>query len=390
MVRRNPRLLARCKVLKSKKLIEHRTNGTTLRAICSDAGTAQGLSPSLVVFDEVQEQGADRAFHDSLLTGMGARDKENRCFISIGTASWDKTSLLWDLLQTPNSETFLKVNYTTAQDWTTEGAWIEANPNYNQSVKPDFLQTECERAKRSPVYEGEFRRKYLGQWTENETRFLRMDLFRQCRQPLPDLRHQSIAVCAFDLASRRDSCSAVLAIYKDDLVFILDKTWIPEAAVRQRQDIRFDLWEKNVWIEEGNIIDHRQVKEQILEWTTEYPIEKIGYDPFNASQTALELFQEGQIIEPVSQGVGRMSEPTKLLEQLVFANKLRYDSDLLEWEAQNLCVTDDNNGNIRPQKPGRNSPYRVDAMICVIMALRLLFGWQWIDTSNASPYQTTI
>ena len=60
-------------------------------------------------------------------------------------------------------------------DWTSPDVWARANPSLGLTVKLDYLEQECRRARDMPSYENTFKRLHLNCWTEAETRWLSME-----------------------------------------------------------------------------------------------------------------------------------------------------------------------------------------------------------------------
>ena len=60
-------------------------------------------------------------------------------------------------------------------DWTSPAVWARANPSLGLTVKRDYLEQECRRARDMPSYENTFKRLHLNMWTEAETRWLSME-----------------------------------------------------------------------------------------------------------------------------------------------------------------------------------------------------------------------
>jgi phage terminase large subunit-like protein len=90
MVRADPELAAKLKIVDSSKTIINYANGSVYRAISAEAGTKHGLNPSMVIYDELA-QAKSRALYDVLDTSMGAR--EEPLMIVISTQSNDPQHL---------------------------------------------------------------------------------------------------------------------------------------------------------------------------------------------------------------------------------------------------------------------------------------------------------
>lgn len=127
MVRKNPSLMRRCKIIDSqKRIIDYRRN-SFYRAIPANVPSSHGINASFAVYDELHAA-ANRKLFDILLTSMGTRTQP--LLIIITTAGFDRHSILYE--------------------------------QYDYAKK----------AKENPALQNTFRRLYLDQWTQQETRWL--------------------------------------------------------------------------------------------------------------------------------------------------------------------------------------------------------------------------
>src|SRR6185436_15133355 len=87
-----------CNVKRHEKLIEHLPSGSKFRALSSDAKKAHGLSPSVVILDELAQwgTGTGRQLYDALTTASGAR--KDPLTIVISTQSADEHNLMSTLV----------------------------------------------------------------------------------------------------------------------------------------------------------------------------------------------------------------------------------------------------------------------------------------------------
>ena len=75
----------------------------------------------------------------------------------------------------------------------------------------------------------------------------------------------------------------------------------------------------------------------------------------------IELFQ-------FRQGYKSMNEPSKALERHIVSGKLAHGGHpVLRWNAANVCVVQDDAGNIKPTK--KHSTGRIDGIVATIMGL---------------------
>ena len=122
-----------------------------------------------------------------VLVSLSAR--ESLCIIELSEASKQGTHVVRPQRIQPDSfsfvvrdDAFLPVIYSAGaeEDWTDPRVWKRANSSLGVSVKPDFLREECIRAKESPSKQNSFRRLYLNQWTEQDTRWIDMGVWAEC------------------------------------------------------------------------------------------------------------------------------------------------------------------------------------------------------------------
>jgi phage terminase large subunit-like protein len=187
MVRQNKGLDSRCKVRDSRKRIIY--GDSFFRAIPADDKGAHGLNPHFVCGDELHTW-PNRDLKDTLHTGTGFRQQPLEVYIT--TAGFELSSIAGETYQYAckvrdgqiKDPTFLPVIYECTGkelDWKTEAAWKKANPNYGVSVRRDYIEAECKKAIENPAYENTFKRLHLNQWTEQRTRWLKMEDWRACK-----------------------------------------------------------------------------------------------------------------------------------------------------------------------------------------------------------------
>lgn len=64
-----------------------------------------------------------------------------------------------------------------------------------------------------------------------------------------------------------------------------------------------------------------------------------------------------------------MNAPCRLLENLLANHKIRHDSPVLDWQANNVSIRQNAEGMIRPLKPKQGSTERVDGILALVMAI---------------------
>jgi phage terminase large subunit-like protein len=383
MVRQSSVLASRCKVIDSTKRIVLPGTASFYRAIPADAGGAHGLNASGVVVDEVHVQ-PNRDLIDALVTSVGARRQPLIFYIT--TAGYDRNSICWELHDYAlkvkagiiDDPTFLPVVYAADEgdDWKDPASWAKANPGLGETVSLEYLAGECKRAQEVPAYENTFRRLHLDQWTQQATRWLPMDRWDACNEPV-DVAALRGRPCygGLDLSTTTD-LSACAFVFPDGAgnLDVLAHGWIPEdnLAERERRDrVPYSLWirQGHITATPGNVIDYAFIRQWIKDAATRHSVREIGYDPYNATQLVIQLQdQDGLTMVPVRQGYLSLSAPTKELLGLVLGRRIRHGANpVLRWAADNVMVTTDAAQNIKPDK--EKSTQRIDPIVALIIAL---------------------
>lgn len=304
--------------------------------------------------------------------------------VYITTAGYDRKSICWEIWKYAESvqagliqdDTFLPMIYAAGitDDWKSEETWRKSNPNLGVSVKLDFLRTECARAVEMPAYENTFRQLHLNQWTEQDTRWLRMDHWTQGNSPSPVVLAGRDCWGGLDLATTFDTtCLALLFPLEDGTYFVEPHFWIPKENLTQRvrrDKVPYDVWERqgHLHVTEGNVTDFDQVRADINVLAKKYRIRQIAIDRWNATQLAVQLQGDGVEVLGFGQGYGSMSGPAKVLESLVVSGKLLHAGHpVLAWQAGNVAIQQDHSGNIKPSK--QRSTERIDGIVSLVMAI---------------------
>jgi phage terminase large subunit-like protein len=402
-----------------KRSIVVAATGSFYQTLSKAPETKHGLNPHGILFDEVHAQ-RDRELWDVLTSGSGARRQP--LIVAATTAGVDRRSICWQLhdyalkvrdgiIDDPN---LLVVIHAADQEqdrkdpeyWQREETWRQANPNYGVSVKPEFLREQCRLAITNGEAENSFKRLYLNLWTEQVTRWLRMDRWDECDDPIPveelagrpcwagldlgtttDMTALALVFPPKDIPSEEplgegegDPINKQLANSSSDRWDVLVWYWVPEDSAReraQRDRVPYPDWIKTGLVEAtpGEVTDYGYIRKRLQALVTEFSIQEIGFDPWNATQIATELAeQDGFAMVEVRQGARTLSEPAKFLSALVLTRALRHAGNpVLRWNASNVAIRTDSSGNIRPDK--EHSTERIDGIVAVIIALsRAMIG----------------
>jgi phage terminase large subunit-like protein len=317
-----------------------------------------------------------------MTTSTGAR-RQPLC-VAITTAGYDRKSVCWEIWRYAlavrdgaiKDQTFLPAIYAAepADDWTAETTWRKSNPNLGVSVKLDDLRVRCKRAQDMPSEENTFKRLHLNMWTEQDTRFLQMSHWAQGDKPCPVMLDGRECFAGLDLATTYDTTCFCLLFPLDDGTFWAEPHfWIPEDNMRdrvKRDRVPYDVWAKagKLHLTPGNVTDFDQVRADIVALSKKYNIRQVAIDRWNAHQITTQLQGEGVNVLGFGQGYGSMSSPTAALEAAVVGGKLLHGGHpVLAWQASNVAVQSDHQGNKKPSKA--KSTERIDGIVALIMAL---------------------
>lgn len=383
MVESSPALSERAQVYKRSIVVP--ATRSSYRVLSADAYTKHGLNAHGIVFDELHAQ-PNRDLWDVLTTSTGARRQP--LIVAITTAGFDRNSICWEqheyarqvltgIIEDPSFFPYIAAA-EESDDWLDEAVWSKANPGLGVTVKVDYLRNEARRAQHSPAYQNTFRRLHLNQWTQQETRWLDMEAWDACGEPV-DARLLAGQPCfgGLDLASSSDIASFVLCFPaeegEEERFVWLPHFWIPAENLveRVRKDrVPYDAWSRQglITVTEGNVIDYGYIVRDIEALAEKYNIREIAFDRWGAFQVSQALEGAGLTMVGFGQGFASMSPPTKELLRVVLDGKLRHGGNpVLRWMADNMIVTTDPAGNVKPNKA--KSREKIDGIVAGVMAL---------------------
>jgi phage terminase large subunit-like protein len=383
MLLQSPQLAGLVRVYTSVKSIEY-PNGVVYKALSSDADNKHGFNTHFVVVDELHAH-YSRDLVDVLVTSTGSRRQPLVWYIT--TADYERESICNEKYEYAcrvrdskiDDEAFLPVIYeaTPEDDWTSEATWRKANPNLGVSVSLEYLKRECKRAQEVPSYENTFKRLHLNVRTRSDVRWLSLDQWDRCKA---DFTVASLAgrrcVAALDLSSKIDVTCLMLWFPPDDPNgehYIHEQFFVPKdtAERRERQDrVPYTAWIRDGWMTAtpGNVVDQAAVEQAVRDAAKLYRLGDVAFDPWGAQYLATRLQDEGARMVEFRQGYASMSEPSKELEKLIVAGKIRHRGNpCMRWMAGNAAAEIDPAGNIKPSKA--KSTERIDGVVAAVMAL---------------------
>ena len=375
------------------------------KPLTGNAEGKHGLNASGIIGDEMHEWPDDRLY-TTVHQSEAARDEPFEFLIS--TAGIRGKGFGWDVWQeakaiqsgTQPQDDTLVVTYAAdpADDWTDEATWYKANPNLGVSVSLEYLRAECAKARYNPRLENDFKRYHLDLWTNQAVRWIQLERWDLCAHR--DWRDEAGLVgrrcyVGVDLASTADINAVVYLFPPDDpdgrfdvaCRFFVPAERIPERVRRDR--VPYDIWESRGLLiaTPGNVTDYEYIIGQIERDGAVFDIQMLGVDRWNSSHFTTRLVDRGfdaERIVLVGQGYASLSEPSKMLERLVLSGAIDHAGhEVLRWMAENVAITQDPAGNIKPAKD--KSSEKIDGIAGLVDAIFVHLN---SEPEAASVYET--
>lgn len=351
------------------------------KPLSADVPNKHGLNAHGVIFDELHAQ-PNRDLWDVMVTSTGARQQP--LIMAITTAGFDRNSICWEVHEYARkilNGTILDPTVCAAiykadedDDWEDPAVWRKANPSLGHTITEEFLQTECNRAKENPAFQNTFRRLYLNQWTQQETRWLDMKRWdASAGMVVPERFKGKRCYIGLDLATTTDIAAMVQVFKENDKYYVIPHFFIPEESAREKEKrdrVPYLAWsrQKLVHLTPGNVIDYTYIEEQFDRIASECKVAEVAYDRWNADMLVQRLQSRGVTVVPVAQGFASMAAPSKFLEKLVAEGKLVHGANpVLRWMADNVVARIDDNANVMPSKA--KSTQKIDGIVALILAL---------------------
>lgn len=387
MLRAQPSLMKRIRLVPSERALYYPKTNSVYTALSSIAENKHGTNPHCVIYDELHIV-KDRALYQALASGMGARRQP--LFLMLTTAGFDRTSMCWEQheyaravlageIQNPE---YYPVIYAADPngDWTTERQWAKANPNYELTVKRDYLESRVRVALEQPSEQNEVKRLQLNIWTQTQERWLDVERWDQCLEEpaAPDNWPEPGTECwgGLDLSSHIDLTSLCLVWKEGDLYRLRWRHYIPAEGLVERckrDKAPYDAWIRDGWLRTtvGERLDLEALRIELRQLAKTYKLIELAYDPWAATHLVQQLEAEDGITPvEIRQGFRSMTAPTKELEALIMGKGVRHNGDpVARWAVSNVTVITNVNADIRPVKTSKQSTGRVDPVVAAVMAI---------------------
>lgn len=390
MLQATPECAGRYRNTDHQKTLTGLDSGTTLQAISSHAGSAMGLSPSLVVLDETGQIAAETdPFVDALLTSQGAYSDALTIVISTQAPTDGAllSRLIDDIRNNPDDKTRVAHVYEAPADCALddEEAWHAANPALAAGFRSiEDIRSQAASAARIPAQEGSFRNLILNQRVASSDAFISRAAWDGCR-----IAHEGVSgaliepgekvYLGLDLSQSKDlTCCAILApdgggAYRLDVI-----AWLPDTpALHERARLDrapYDMWHKQRLLRTvpGPVIDPTYMAQELADILERYDVQAVGYDPWGTRYLRHAAEDLGinwdSVFQEVRQGTKTMTPAIARFMQKVERAEISHDGNpLLGMSVANAVPKLDSVGNVLLEK--RRARGRIDPLISSIIAL---------------------
>lgn len=363
--------------------------GIEYEALASDAGTAQGRTPSLIIADEIHAWlkrdprelwGAMRA---------GAAKVANSLTVITTTAGAGQENLAWDVIDYARKvargeiedPATLPILFEAPRDadWKDEALWHAVNPGLQYGY-PDLegLRQMAREAEHKPSERSIFQRYHLNIWQDHSSDpFVDMDVYDHGDEPvdLATLEHEPCWL-AVDLSSNSD-LTVIVACWRDpdqeDGYIVHPFFFCPRDNLHRRAErdgVPYPLWAEEGFIEPtpGNVVDFRIVEDCIRDLCDRFDVREIAFDPHLARNMMNTLREDGYPAVEMRQGWVTMAPAIKELERAIVAGRFIHGGHpVLRWNFSNIAVETDKAGNKAFHKG--KSRDRIDGAVASAMAV---------------------
>ena len=380
-----------------KHSITQLTTGSSFSAKNSKDDSLDGLNTHFGCIDELHAH-KTRGLYDVIETSIGKRKQP--MVWTITTAGFDTSGICYEvrsivtmiLNQTVQVESQFGIIYTIDEDddWTSDAALIKANPNWGVSVNPETLISHREKALTLPSAVNNFKTKYLDVWCSAKSAWMDMQAWKACEDPTLDITDFEGQPCiiGLDLGAKNDITAKVRLFPrqrsdgKTEYYAFFD-FYLPEDTIEKSTNSQYQGWVEQGFIHQtpGAMTDFSIVEEGLREDLSRLEVQAIAYDPWQATQLATRLSEDGAPMVEFRNTVQNMSDPMKSLEALVLDGRIKYcPNPAMTWMMGNVVAKLDAKDNIFPRKERYEN--KIDGPVAMIYALAMCMSDLETDDSD--------
>lgn len=388
MVRLSPDLSSVIVIRDSGKQLFCPELGTLYRALSAEASTAFGLSPALVVHDELgQAKGPRDELYEALETATAAQDDPLSIVISTqAPTDADLLSILIDDAKGGHDpRTVLRLQTAPeGMDMFSPEAIRAANPAFDVFMNQQEVLAMAEDARRMPSRQPSYENLVLNRRVDASAPFVSRAAWQACDAMPPDDFDGMPVYGGLDLSEVSDLTSLVLVSPKRENTWdVLPTFWLPSDGLRDKAKsdrVPYDLWVEQGFLEAtpGPTVDYAYVADHLAMLNGRCDVRKIAFDRWNwrhlkpwlakSGFTDEQLDGDDAIFEPMGQGFQSMSPALRDLESAILKKQIAHGGHpVLTMCMMNATVQADPAGNRKLSKA--KSHGRIDGAVALAMAM---------------------
>lgn len=403
IILRVPEFAVRCNITDFHKKIHVIAEGdgfdSTFAALSADASGAQGLAPTLWVYDELGEA-KDGELLTVLMESEGKRDHTLGIVLSTQAESDDHplSKIIDDAETGADASVYLQIHRAPMDaDPFSDETLKAANPAWGVFLDMAALKKSRDRAMRIPAFEASYRRLRLNQRIDSrsEDRLVTAAVWKQNVGDIPALEMRAamkgrVAFGGLDLAGKNDLCALVLVFPSADPqphYSILPFFWTPQGRMTQRtpaEQQRFREWSAKGFLNivPGDVVTTDIVAKEIEKLKVEFDLKTVNYDRWRIEYLKKDLadLEIDLPMESFGQGHSKAMAPAvEFLAECALTSRLQHGGHpVLTASVSQAIVVTDKAGNPMIDKPKSNKsgPVRIDGAIALTMALGAAKGWE--------------
>lgn len=357
---------------------------SVMKVVSADADKLDGLNCSAFVLDEYHAAKSN-SVANVLTSSVGMREQPLMLYIT--TAGFDMSNPCYQLRGTYidildgklADDSIFAAIYTLDidDDIEDEKLWIKAQPNLGLTVTKEYIQSQLNKAKNSPLLLTNFKTKLLNIWCSNAGgEWISSNYINSCCAKF-NLSDSMFNGCSgylgIDLSSTSDLTAISLMIPLDDKYYFKNWYYLPETALKEGANReKYTQWKRQGYINitSGNVVDYNRVIADIEKINQQIPIEYISYDQWQSTMAVIQLTEKGFNCQPYSQTTGALNRPTRFMELIARSGKaVFFNNPILRWNFGNCEIIKDSNENIKPVKINKDSQKKIDGVHAMLNAL---------------------
>ncbi|AWN17684.1 terminase large subunit [Salinisphaera sp. LB1] len=321
-----------------KKLIGIAMN-VEFQAIAKQASNAMGLSPLVVIIDEIgQVKGPQDDFYDALTTSQGAYGDE-ALFIAISTQAAEDGDLFSILL---DNQDINKDPHTVSHVYSADkdcelmdkAQWRKANPAMGLFSSISSIEKLARSAVEMPNGANAFRNLNLNQRVDRTSSFVSRDVWKENGNKPIALDPNLPIYAGLDLSKVDDLTAFMLAQFKNGKWNVHTHAWIAEDGIVEKSkesQIPFATWVDQGYLSAvpGASIDYDFVVQEIAEKYGNLTFEMVGFDPHRIYDFQQAMDRQGfqMPLVRVYQGYKGMTPCIERLERALIDRKVRHGNN---------------------------------------------------------------